>query len=70
MINITKYENKMRPKFKVGDRVIYTGFGDIPTVALTIGWVIEGLGWYLYQLVTDDKVSVGYADERELEMAE
>ena len=56
----------MEPKYHVGDKVIYTGWGDIPSAPLVIGWVIEGSGWYLYQLVTDDNVSVGYADERDL----
>lgn len=60
----------MNPKFKVGDRVVYTGWGDIIRTTLKIGWVIDGVNWRLYQLVTDDGVSVGYADERELETAE
>ena len=60
----------MESKFKLGDRVTYTGWGDIIRTTLKIGWVIEGNGWALYQLVTDDGVSVGYADERELEPAE
>lgn len=60
----------MEPKFKLGDKVIYTGWGDIIRTTLKIGWVIEGVNWHLYQLITDDGVSVGYADERELAAAE
>jgi hypothetical protein len=60
----------MEPKFKLGDKVIYTGWGDIIRTTLKIGWVIEGVNWHLYQLITDDGVSVGYADERDLAAAE
>ena len=60
----------MEPKYHVGDKVIYTGWGDIIRTTLKIGWVIDGVNWHLYQLVTDDGVSVGYADERDLAAAE